>query len=392
MGTTFTALLLRKHRTNYQYTLRNLEKCLETEGYLTVQDPKEADVTFSQYLFGEQGWQMITGDDMVLLCRLAERMAEKNKAETLLVCCCDSDFVEFELFQPEIGTSTSARAGRSYDESDPPQVEQEKWQAAGLWKKEIDYAEIFEKERVFAEEALVDLGDALGFDGSVVIESACGAGKEPDKVFYVAKKDMPPKRITEGMPCLERRSYYDKPVPVDEPYQWSFINRGGPSMGVELMIYGPFVEKDRMTFTDVYLQAACDSEEDGNERLRYDPAKPIQKIRLTNGWYAYRYRFPNLPLPPGLNFDYMRIQPDYALAAALSIDVSVTAKGDARCGLDVYFSIVPMNCPDRNMGFAWTVCGVENHKQWIAEHNSWYEQHGEQKEFLLDPKDFEYET
>ena len=163
-------------------------------------------------------------------------------------------------------------------------------------------------------------------------------------------------------------------------------------MGVELMIYGPFVEEDRMTFTDVYLQAASDSEEDGNERLRYDPAKPIQKIRLTNGWYAYRYRFPNLPLPPGLNFDYMRIQPDYALAAALSIDVNVTAKGDARCGLDVYFSIVPMNCPDRNMGFAWTVCGVENHEQWIAEHNSWYEQHGEQKEFLLDPKDFEYET
>ncbi len=68
----------------------------------------------------------------------------------------------------------------------------------------------------------------------------------------------------------------------------------------------------------------------------------------------------------------------------------MTAKGDARCGLDVYFSIVPMNCPDRNMGFAWTVCGVENHEKWIAEHNAWYEQHGEQKEFLLAPEDFEY--
>ena len=42
------------------------------------------------------------------------------------------------------------------------------------------------------------------------------------------------------------------------------------------------------------------------------------------------------------------------------------------------------------MGFAWTVCGVENHEKWIAEHNAWYEQHGEQQEFLLDPKDFEY--
>lgn len=389
MGTTFTALLLRKFQTNYQYTLGNLGKCLEAEGYLPIDDPKEADLTFSQYLFGEQGWQMVTGD-MTALCRLAEKLAEKNKAEALWVCCCDSDFVEFELFHSLDGTRTRARAGRSWDESEPPLVEQEKWQAAGLWKKDTDFVEIFQKERVFAEEVLVDLGNALGFDGSAVIEAACGARGEPDGIVYLGRKDMPPKRITQGVPCLERRSYYDKPIPVDEPYEWSFINRGGPSMGVELMIYGPFVEEDRMTFTDVYLLAKSESEKEGDERLRYDPAKPIQKIRLTNGWYAYRYRFPNLPLQPGLNFDYMRIQPDYELAAALSVEVCVTAKGDARCGLDVYFSIVPMNCPDRNMGFAWTVCGVENHEKWIAEHNVWYEQHGEQKEFLLDPKDFEY--
>lgn len=388
MGTTFVALLLRKYRTNYQYTLGNLGKCLEGEAYLPVSDPREAELTFSQYLFGEQGWQMVTGD-MASLCRLAETLAEKNKAEVLLACCCDSDFVEFELFHPSDGTKTHARAGHSYDGSDPPQVEQEKWQAAGLWKKDVNFAEIFEKERVFAEDVLADLGDALGFDGSAVIASACGTGGEPDKVMYLARKDMPPKRITEGMPCLERRSYYDRPIPVDEPYQWSFINRGGPSMGVELMIYGPFVEEDRMTFTDVHLRANG-SQEAEEEWQRFDPRKPIQKIRLTNGWYAYRYRFPDLPLEPGLNFDYMRLRPDYELAASLSVEVCVTAKGDARCGLDVYFSIVPMNCPDRNMGFAWTVCGVENHEKWIAEHNAWYEQHGEQKEFLLAPEDFEY--
>ena len=102
MGTTFAALLMHKFRTNYQYTLGNLGKCLETEGYLLVSDPKEAELKFSQYLFGEQGWQMVTGD-MVTLSRMAEKLAEKNKAETLLVCCCDSDFVEFELFHPEIG-------------------------------------------------------------------------------------------------------------------------------------------------------------------------------------------------------------------------------------------------------------------------------------------------
>lgn len=389
MGTTFTALLLRKFRTNYQYTLGNLGKCLETEGFLPVSDPKEAELEFSQYLFGEQGWQMVTGD-MVTLSRMAEKLAKKNKAETLWVCCCDSDFVEFELYHPEAGTRTRARAGKSYDESDPPRIEQEKWQAAGLWRKDTDFAKIFEKERVFAEEVLVDLGNALGFDGGAVIEAACGAGGEPDGVVYFGRKDMPPKRIMQGMPCLERRSYYDKPIPVDEPYQWSFINRGGPSLGVELMIYGPFVEEDRMTFTDVYLEAKSDPEREESERLRYDPARPIQKIRLTNGWYAYRYRFPNLPLGPGLNYDYMRLRPDYELAAALSVDVCVTARGDARCGLDVYFSIVPMNCPERNMGFAWTVCGVENHEKWIAEHNAWYEQQVEQQEFLLDPNDFEY--
>lgn len=389
MGTTFTALLLRKFRTNYQYTLRHLSKCLEGEGYVPADDPKKADVVFSRYLFERQGWQMVTGDAASLF-RMAGELAEHNGAEALLVSCCDSDFVELVLFNPLDGTQTRARCGRSYDESDPPKIEQERWQAVSTGRQKIDFEEIFEKQRLFAEEALVELGEALAFDGAAVVDAACGEGGDPDDVLYLSLGNLPHKWVDEGMPRLERRAYFDRPIPVDEPYQWSFMNRGGPSTGVELLIYGPFVENDQMMFTDVSMQVKKEPETNDTQWWRFEPQKPIQKIRLTNGWYAYRYLFPDLPLNPGLNPEYTQLRPDYALAAALSVEVSVTARGDARCGLDVYFSVVPLNCPDRNRGFAWTVCGVENHEKWIAEQNAWYEQCGNPKDFLLDPKNFEY--
>ncbi len=389
MGTTFTALMLQKSRTNYQYTLHHLGKLLEAEGYLPEPDPEKAEVSFSQYLFGRQRWQMVTGN-MELLARLAEKIAKKNKAEALFISCCDSDFVETVLFDPLEGTRTRARSGVSYDGSDPPQVEQELWQKASQGKEPIDFAGIFGRHHVFAEDMLEELGEALGFDGAAAVMSACGEGGEPEGTVYFGRKDLPPKRITEGLPLLEKNMYYDKPVPVGEPYQWSFINRGGPWKGLELLIYGPFAQDERMTFEDVHLTARLHPEEKGEEWVRFEPEGPIRKVQLTNGWYAYKYIFPELPLHPGLNREYEQIHPDYGLSAAVQVYVHVTAAGDARFGLDVYFSAVPLNCPERGRGLAWTICGVEYHKEWIEEHNAWNEQHGGMPELMFRLEDFEY--
>lgn len=368
MGTSFCILLLRKNRMNYKYTAHQLQKILCKDGYVTTDEPDKGEFAFSIHQMEGQSWQFISGDP-VTLCRYAESIAAKNKAEALLVTCVDSDFIEYTLFDPVNGSRTSARAGHAYDDSPAPVIDQSLWQAAVHEGKEADFTELFTKERISAEDSLTEIGNCLDFDGAMVMEGSCG-GRTPDLILNFSKASGP-LYIVEGEPRIELAGYSNEPILPEKPCGISFVNRGGAGKGLQVMIYGPFVETDALTFTDVVLKYG-----DAEYSL---PA--MHKTKLTNGWYAYVYDFPTVEIPPGVKMDVFPSDAFYHAYGKALWKLSAIPHGDARYGLDVYFYVNPLH--KEGKGFTHTNCGIDRHEEWIEEYN----RHAQEP---LDENDFMY--
>lgn len=368
MGTSFNGLLLRKNRMNYKYTAHHLRSIMNRDGYVVVEKPDMAEFTLSIHEMEGQQWQFVSGDSEVL-SRYAEVMAGKNKAEAIFVSCVDSDFVDYTLFDPVNKSKTSARSGSAYDESPNPVIESELWQAAAHSDEEMDFAEVFNRERVLAEDSLNDIGKMLSFDGGAVIDGCCGEGS-PDVVLYFSKASGT-LYAAEGNPQIELSGYHNVPVVPEQPCSISFVNRGGEGMGLQVMLYGPFVETDALTFTDVVLR--YDDEEYA------DPA--MRKTKLTNGWYAYVYDFPAVKIAPGIKMDVFPSDAFYRAYGKALWSLSAVPHGDSRYGLDVYYYVNPLQPEGR--GFTHTNCGIDCHEEWIAEYNR-------HAEVPLNEEDFQY--
>ncbi|MCM1494293.1 MAG: hypothetical protein NC089_00660 [Bacteroides sp.] len=368
MGTNFTSLLLRKNGMNYKYTAHQLQHLLNRDGYVLVEQPEQAEFTLAIHQMEGQAWQLVSGDAAVL-SRYAEAIAGKNKAESILVSCVDSDFVDYTLFAPDRKHKTTARSGFAYDESPNPVINSELWKAAAHSDVEMDVEAIFNKERTFAEDSLNELGNWLGFDGSAVINGCCGE-TEPNQILYFSKASGS-LYAAEGEPRMELAGYQNVPVIPEQPCSISFVNRGGEGMGLQVMLYGPFVETEAMTFTDVVLR--YDQEE-------YEGAS-MYKTKLTNGWYAYVYDFPTVKIVPGVRMDVFPSDAFYRAYGKSLWRLSAVPHGDSRYGLDVYYYVNPLQSPGK--GFTHTNCGIDCHEEWIEEYNR-------HAEVLLKEADFQY--
>lgn len=368
MGTSFNGLLLRKERMNYKYTAYYLQNLLNRDGYVSVKNPDMAEFTLAIHQMEGQQWQFVSGDPAIL-SRYAEVIARKNKAEAIFVSCVDSDFVDYTLFDPVNKSKTSARSGCAYDESPNPVIESELWQSAAHSDEEMDFAEIFNRERVFAEDSLNDVGKMLNFDGGAVIDGCCGEA-EPDMILYFSKASGS-LYAAEGDPQIELAGYHNVPAVPEQPCSISFLNRGGEGVGLQIMIYGPFVESDALTFTDVVLRY-------GNEEYS-QPS--MRKTKLTNGWYAYVYDFSTVKIAPGIKMNVFPNDAFYRAYGKALWSLSAVPHGDSRYGLDVYFCVNPIQ--PEGKGFTHTNCGIDCHEEWIEEYNR-------QAEVLLHEEDFQY--
>lgn len=366
MGTSFNALLLRKERINYKYTAYLLQSLLNKDGYVVTEQPDSAGFTLSIHQMEGQQWQFVSGEPAIL-SRYAEQIAGKNKAEGILVSCTDSDFVEYTLYDPVHRFKTSARAGIANDEGPNPVIEQELWQSATHTDEEVDFASIFNQERTLAEESLVDIGKMLDFDGSAVISESCGEA-DPDLHLNFTKASGS-LYAAEGDPKIELSSYHNQPVVPEQPCSISFLNRGGEGMGLQVMLYGPFVETDALTFTDVVLRY-------GEEEYA---ASSMYKTKLNNDWYAYVYDFTTAKINPGIKMNLFPNDAYYRASGKALWTLSAIPHGDARYGLDVYFYVNPIQPEGR--GFTHTNCGIDCHEEWLEKYNCYAEEPLTKEEF-----------
>ena len=169
-------------------------------------------------------------------------------------------------------------------------------------------------------------------------------------------------------PILKHYSYQSRPIKAEEPYYFSFMNEGASGRGVELWLSGPFVERDAMTFTEVYVT---------------QNGKPIEGTFLGKRSHPslgplYAYRFESVELMDGTDLEQLRnhsaigrraMEQQYAELMKHVVNVSFIPHGDNRYGLDVYFSVVPI---EHGQGFTWSNTAFQSHEEFIAEYNQMY--------------------
>lgn len=353
MATSSNVLLIHKNQKNDKLAAFHLEKLLQRDGYISVADSNTAEIQLSIRYMEEQPWILVRGDSDIL-SRYAESMAVKSKTDALLVTDKEEDCTEYTLYRPLDHIKTTVRA-RGNPEEEAAAVNQACWQAAVCNNKEIDFSALFHTTSLSSEDRLTALGNCMGFDGASII-----AGEElyaPDVTLNFAKcTDYT--YITEGTPQMELAGFQNIPIVPEKEYSISFMNRGGPGTGLQIMLYGPFVQEDALTFTNVTLTHG------GKEYLE----SSMYKTRLTNGWYAYVYDFTAVEITPGVSLYGL---PNAACEHVCSEELwkfSAVPHGDSRYGLDVYFYVDPVESGGR--GFTHTNCGIDCHEEWIAEYNS----------------------
>lgn len=354
MGKSFSILLLRKFRTNYKHTLCQLDQLMEYEGYTVQTDPIHAEVNLALYRMDGGRWQIITGDPAVLE-RYAEILAIKNRSEALLVNCTEDDRIQYALFDPLKRGMSYAQAGRAADGIPAPVIDQESWQAAIHGRKRVDFKNLFETSTLSASDHFIELGRYLDFDGAEIMRLVLD-GQEPDENRHLSRGTAS-FYVMEGAPQMELADYSKTPIIPEEKCRILFANHGGPGTGLQIMISGPFVENEALTFTDVTLEYG--------DQIYADAI--MHKTRLVNGWYAYVYDFPKLELPPGIGHRLFT-NDAYCNARQKALwKLSAIPHGDSRYGLDVYFYVNPFAA--EGMGFTHTNCGIDVHREWIETYN-----------------------
>lgn len=330
MGLTFTALLMKKTEDNQKKITTCFDKIMSQNGY--ERSPAKAllndtDCIIRQYQPKDRDWMLFLGAGFAFR-EMGTMLAGKCKSEVLIVDCADSDFLEYEWHK----TADDVQKGR-YD-------------LEGTGK-------------IFAEELLPLLGADLGYDfgeNAVALMDAVCENAEPDCIHtYVSKQvsedEQPPK--------LEWAGHMAAPLKPEVEYWALFANKGGAGCGVQEQLSGPFAEYDAMTFSDVRIQTLDGTVCEG---------KYIGKYERSDG-YMYCYNFSELIINPfvkGAQWDRYQLK--------------LIPHGDARYGLDFYYTVIPL---EEGSGFRETNCGVDYHEEFIEEWN----EHSMDK---LRLEDFEY--
>jgi hypothetical protein len=155
---------------------------------------------------------------------------------------------------------------------------------------ELEMAELQKLASDFAE----------AFNTTAMIQPFQLSGGEAYMEYHFSSQhnafDEPP-FVKEG-PTVLKRFMFGPECLSGEPFNYSCINTGGISQGLEVYIAGDFVEGDTAAFDPLYIQSYEYRKRDKKE-FTFEAGR--QKIRLDNGKPVYFYDFPTFMFPEGIN-------------------------------------------------------------------------------------------
>ncbi len=335
MGNFFTSFCMQASKTAVKAALQSVMK---SRGYRT--DNKSPEIRFAIVPCSGK-WCCVKGDQMDFDDHedFASALSAQLNGPLLAAECVDSDFMYLTLYKN--GESDTACVGSPYDEA-PPVPSPEFWQE---FTGNFDaFAEILVQDRVFAEEALLPLGELIGFDGSALLpsdeppENAACMGFSRVKV-----KEKP--LITSGPAKLGHvRGQKPNPYRLDS---WSTIimhNFGGPSKGITIIIEAAFPGGRDLPFE--ISEALLRSKLSQGINMCQTPAE-FECISREGGCIRMKAALPDFEIPAGINLNYThpssmkQMETDFAQNFVFNFRLSIPEHLDK---LDISF--IPMGYPE----------------------------------------------
>lgn len=335
--------------------------------YVPAASAAEADGGFAIAAEEGSGWltvysDLISLEDPKEFSLLAQPLSARLHTDVLGVSCYDSDYLLLNLINAEEKTDAWIGIGS------PAGLGIRRRTGLGAWKKKVAqfpaFSELAKGEYVCAEAFLSAAAENLALPGH-----QSGASYEylkdfglADKARYLyfklsdtAETPEPPKLVPHmysGMPC-----FLGKPSVVDG------VNVGGASRGLSVYFLGPYVEHDEITFSDVCFVR---HKEHSTESVPF----ALEKIRLSDGQWAYYYHDPGFRIPPKVD-ERLPFMKRMRAISDRSIVVRFVPHGDPRKILDITVVLVPDKNPGGQTG--WNVWHRHGSKaEFIARFNeSW---------------------
>lgn len=342
MGSSFTSICMRSSKTAAKNALKSIMKA---RGFKT--DNKSAEISFVLTPCGNK-WCCLTGEQMDFddFDGFIADFAAQLSTPLLCANCVDSDFIDLILYRN--GETDCACVGEPYDEEAPVPI-REFWQ--DLVGNFDAFTDILKQERVFAEEALIPLGELMGFDGETLLPSNEPAEKAITMGFSQAGKKENP-LITAGATKLGH-ALRQKPQPyhldtyIRDSYNAIAIhNYGGPSKGIEVIIEAVFADRNDSPFEifDVHLR-------DLKYQIPGIPPQHMQAefecISCDGGRSTWRAAFPDFQIPEGINTNYkypsMKQQMNTEFAQQIVFNYRLRIP-EHLSELNVHF--IPTQCPE----------------------------------------------
>ena len=279
MGISFRIIAVQSGKANM---FRTLKKQLEAAGYVT--DNLTPDFTLTSMDCG--GWIALRADDLDFPLTPG-KISQAISRPVLEISCFDSDELTFSVHHGGKTGKVCIGCGEKVS------VDADLWSA---YVSDTDrFAEICSAGYVFAEEALMPLGELMGFDGETMLGDGLSLG------FSHKGKKSP---LAKSGPV---RFIYIRHTEPDNfglgiPHGLAVINTGDPGKGVFVIAEGEIMERD-----DVFIRSPSLMSPLQRKSLDLRHHESEFKPAIYDGRPVYRADFPDFEIPRGISTEYQHV-------------------------------------------------------------------------------------
>ncbi len=348
MGSTFSSISIIKDKKNYSedYIRKCLKALMKEKGYEILPNNTNAVLTFAVKVDINSKWMTLYSDayddDPDTLDKYGVQLSTIFKSPALCTSCFDSDFLLLHLINSAKNPDAYAIIGHPYDDISLPVVNYSAWEPYAVEKaKNISFKEICERKYVFAEDALLPMGEFLGFHAQDL--NILFSELEDVVVTYKFSFAKPESNIpnADHEPVnLQHKTYSLTPAFVDHPSIVSCINHGKASKGLAVYFIGNYVKDDMITFSNVELYHYDIKNKKAWNEILSIPLN-LNKVQLKDGTFAYYAECPEFEIPEKVNGVLKGKKLDDEQNAR-SFGVRFVPHGDDKQILDITVAIIPM--------------------------------------------------
>ena len=359
MGSWFSNLHIRKTEALSKEQICNcVAGFLNEQGYTSVENMQEADVAVAVIAPQNSQWisicsKIFAHDDSDSCKAVAVPLSSRLHTDVLGIACFDSDYLYLNLINADENADAWIGIGAGKE------IGITRRNNLTAWKKKVADYPVFSAavkgSYVCADEFLFEAENCLGLpaeQGGVSLDYLKDTSFQQEAVFLYFRQEEaasatgPNLRIwfiSHTFPCFDGKKN-----------RINFLNDGDEFRGVSVYFLGPYVEHEEIVFSDVRLT-----------KLYGQPLMDLalNKIKLSNGEWAYHCHVPNLLMPEGVR-GRMKWEKRYMQEAERVHTLSFVPYGNPRKMLDITVLIIPDGKPD-------------NQAKW----NIWH-QHGSKEAFI----------